>query len=127
MHHKYISRTHQNEEEETNTHTSERFKRLKTLDLSERNRYRKREREREREREGAYYGAEDKPMISAHTVPLKLQSGTWLDASKSTPQLLQNRQSVVCAARRLFCLLSLSLSRARPSSFFPDLLQSSCF
>jgi hypothetical protein len=62
------------------THTqAERFKRLKTLDLSERNRYRK----REREREGAYYGAEDKPMISAHTVPLKLQNGTWLDASKS--------------------------------------------
>lgn len=44
-----------------------------------------------------------------------------------TPQLLQNRQSVLCAERRLFCLLSLSLSRARPSSFFPDLLQSSCF
>ncbi len=40
------------------------------------------ETETETEREGAYYGAEDKPMITAHTVPLKLQSGTWLDASK---------------------------------------------
>jgi hypothetical protein len=68
-------------------------------------------REREREREGAYYGAEDKPMISAHTVPLKLQSGTWLDASKSddsTAAKTDNRWCVHCASPLLSSVSPLS-------------------
>jgi hypothetical protein len=94
---------------------AERFKRLETLDLSERNRYRERQRERETEREGAYYGAEDKPMISAHTVPLKLQSGTWLDASKSDAATAAKQ--TIGGVRCALPLLS-SVSSSRALAFF---------